>query len=132
MRGPALTNGGSESKPKIGNTCDLRCVPQVTDIVFFPNIKVMERRPAPEQREELNKNAVLQHGGLFSCRSQRDTQQERHDAQMSSCWQADMTLQLGTKSDYDHVDHMQADFPHALEKKAVDHSIARLPACTSR
>ncbi|MEQ2294219.1 hypothetical protein AMECASPLE_001756 [Ameca splendens] len=51
-----------------------------------------------EEESVLNKNVVLQLGGLFPCRSQAGTRQERHDKRMSSCWQADMTLHLGSKS----------------------------------
>ncbi|MEQ2296534.1 hypothetical protein AMECASPLE_025709 [Ameca splendens] len=64
--------------------------------------------------------------------SRKGTSQERHDVRLSPCWQADMTLQLQSKINYDHTNrmqqrtsHNQSGFPHGRDR------IAHLPACTS-
>ncbi|MED6239420.1 hypothetical protein ATANTOWER_006265 [Ataeniobius toweri] len=49
---------------------------------------------------------------------------------MSPCWQAEISLQFGFKSNYDHMQQkaalFEADFPHGLEKKAGTASLAFL------
>ncbi|MED6233252.1 hypothetical protein ATANTOWER_009129 [Ataeniobius toweri] len=50
--------------------------------------------------------------------SRKGTSQERHDVRLSPCWQADMTLQLQSKINYDHTNRMQQRPPEAAIIKA--------------